>query len=390
MSTGATGGMQRNGVYLMLVAVAGLIALGTVALFSTSAFARDSHGDAFYFIKRQVVWMVAGIIACAIAAAVDYAWLRKAWWLCYAGAAVLLVLCYVPGVGMELNGSRRWLNLGFASFQPSECAKVAAILFLAAWFSRPATEAQRLWAGFLAPMMVIGFLLVLIVGEVDLGTTALIGATMLIMMFVAGTRWRYLGALVGAMALLATVAIRFMPERLDRVMAYQDLEAHREGSGLQQYMSLIAFGVGGVDGLGLGNGRQKMSYLPYAHTDFIFPMVGEELGLRFTLAVVFAYLVILVAGACIAFHSRDRFGFLLGTGLVVIMTLQACVNIGVTTALLPNKGLPLPFISYGGSNLLLCLTMVGILLSIHRRGVPAESGAPETVLRVRARRARRI
>src|SRR5215210_452507 len=160
-----------------------------------------------------------------------------------------------------------------------------------------------------------------------------------------------------------------MTERLGRLLAFMDLEAHKEGAGLQQWQALIAIGSGGVDGLGLGNGRVKMAYLPEAHTDFILPMIGEELGLRFTLGVVFCYLVIILCGTVIAVQSRDRFGMLLGMGLIVIIALQAAVNIGMTTALLPNKGLPLPFISYGGSNLLFCLVSVGILINIWRQGI---------------------
>jgi cell division protein FtsW len=160
-----------------------------------------------------------------------------------------------------------------------------------------------------------------------------------------------------------------MPERMGRLSAFMDPERYKEGAGLQQMQALIAWGSGGLEGLGLGNGRQKMLYLPYAHTDFIFPMIGEELGLRISLLVVFLFVLIIVCGTLIALHAKDRFGLLLGAGIVSLLALQAAVNIGVTTSLLPNKGLPLPFISYGGSNLAACLFCVGLLLSIYRQGV---------------------
>jgi len=361
-----------------------------VALFSTSAFAVDSHGDPYFFVKRQAVWLGLGLVCCVVAALVDYRIWRKTWVAWYGLAAVLLVLCFVRPIGMEINGSHRWINVGFGTFQPSELAKIAAIFFLAHWFTRHEATAETFRDGFALPMAVVGGLMALIVIEVDIGTTGLIGATAFLLMFVAGTRARYLLPLVlvglGAVAL----AVLLVPERTDRVMAFLDLEKHREGPGLQQWQALIAFGSGGVDGLGLGNGRQKMLYLPYAHTDFIFPMIGEELGLRATLLIVFGYLMLFVCGACIAFHARDRFGLLLGFGITVMLTLQAAVNIGVTTALLPNKGLPLPFISYGGSNLLLCLAGLGVLINIHRKGVPVEQGAAGTLLRVRVRTTPRL
>ncbi|MDP9292521.1 MAG: FtsW/RodA/SpoVE family cell cycle protein, partial [Verrucomicrobiota bacterium] len=178
-------------------------------------------------------------------------------------------------------------------------------------------------------------------------------------------------------------AASFMQERMGRLLAFMHPERYQDAGGYQQLQGLIAFGSGGVDGLGLGMGRQKMSYLPFAHTDFIFPMIGEELGLRFTLGVVFCYLVFVLCGMIIAIHSRDRFGMLFGFGIVAIIALQAAVNIGVTTSLLPNKGLPLPFISYGGSNLAFCLLGVGILINIYRQGIAEKPDKARVRLRAR-------
>ena len=224
--------------------------------------------------------------------------------------------------------------------------------------------------GFAAPMGGLSLLLVPILAEVDIGNTALIGATAVAMMFVAGAALRWL-FLMGAAGLAGVVFLAMrIPERMGRLLAFIDPEKYRLGEGLQQWQALIAFGSGGIEGLGLGEGRQKMLYLPYAHTDFIFPMIGEELGLRITLLTVAGYLVICLCGSLVAANARDRFGHLLGIGAVMLISLQAAVNIGVTTSLLPNKGMPLPFISYGGSNLVVCLFLTGLLVNIHRHGNP--------------------
>jgi cell division protein FtsW len=209
-------------------------------------------------------------------------------------------------------------------------------------------------------------------------------------MFIAGTRLRYLVPTVVAGFAGLAFAIHSMPERTGRFLAFLYPEKY-PADAYQTVQGLIALGSGGVEGLGLGNGRQKMAYLPFAHTDFIFPVIGEELGLRFTLLVVFTYLVIIMCGATIAMRARDRFGMLLGFGITVIIALQAAVNIGVTTAMLPNKGLPLPFISYGGTNLVFCLLSVGMLINIYRQGLnDREDKGKGVVLRARTRNARRV
>ncbi len=361
--------MHRKSAYILFVAVLVMLVIGIVMLFSTSAFARSSHNDVYYFIKRQAVWLGIGLVGCTFAALIDYHFWQRTWWLWFGLALIALALCFVPHLGMRINGSRRWVGLGPAAFQPSELAKLAAVIFLAAWYARHEKSSGSLLNGFVLPLVFIGSLLALVVCEVDLGTTALIGATTFAVMFVAGTNPALLSLLsLGGIGGIALVAAK-MPERMARLTAFRDLKAHQQTDGLQQMQALIAWGSGGMEGLGLGNGRQKMLYLPYAHTDFIFPIIGEELGLRASLLVVFLFVVIIVCGTMIALHAKDRFGLLLGTGVVSLLGLQAAVNIGVTTSLLPNKGLPLPFISYGGSNLAACLFGVGLLLNIYRQAV---------------------
>jgi cell division protein FtsW len=362
--------MQRSGIYILLISVVGLIALGVVMLFSTSAFAQDSHGDIYYFVKRQGFWLVIGTGACVTGAFVDYQRWRSWWPYVYGISATLLALCFVPHVGMRINGSLRWLNLHFAAFQPSEVAKIAAVFFLAWWFSRPQTDARKITQGLLIPGGVVMMLVALIAAEVDLGTSALIGATTIAVCFIGGANGWLIGGsiLTGLVGLLGMAML--IPERAARMTTFLDPEGDKLGKGLQQWQALIAFGSGGYEGLGLGNGRQKLLYLPYAHTDFIFPMIGEELGLPFTWLVVFGFIMIILSGGLIAANAKDRFGKLLAMGILLLISLQAAVNIGMTTSLLPNKGMPLPFISYGGSNLAVSLFMVGILVNIHRIGIP--------------------
>ena len=375
--------MHRKSAYILFLAVLGMLVIGIVMLFSTSAFARDSHGDVYFFMKRQAVWLGVGLSVCTVAALVDYHFWQRTWWIWFGLAIVALSLCFVPHFGMRINGSRRWVGLGPVTFQPSEIAKVAVVFFLAWWFARCEKGAGRILQGFVIPFAVVVAVLLLIVMEVDLGTTALIGATMFVIMFVAGTNPVLLGLLsLGGLAGILFVATH-MSERMARLSAFMDPERFKDDAGLQQMQALIAWGSGGMEGLGLGNGRQKMLYLPYAHTDFIFPMIGEELGLRVSLLVVFLFVVIIVCGMMIALHAKDRAGLLLGCGIVSLLGLQAAVNIGVTTSLLPNKGLPLPFVSYGGSNLAACLFGIGLLLNIYRQGVLEPANKKRTMIQAR-------
>ncbi len=361
--------MRRKSAYILFLAVLALLVIGIVMLFSTSAYARDSHGDVYFFIKRQAIWIGIGLVACIFAALMNYQFWQKTWWLWFAVALAALALCYIPHIGMRINGSRRWVGYGPITFQPSEFAKIATIIFLAAWFARREKPDGNVFSEFIIPLAIISVPAALVLGEVDLGTTALIGTTAFVVMFIAGTNPLWLGGLaVAGLGGLLIVATQ-ISERMGRLSAFLHPQNYKDDAGLQQMQALIAWGSGGMDGLGLGNGRQKMLYLPYAHTDFIFPIIGEELGLRFSLLVVFLFVVIIVCGIMIALHARDRFGLLLGCGIVSLLALQAAVNIGVTTSLLPNKGLPLPFISYGGSNLAACMFAIGVLVNIYRQGI---------------------
>ncbi len=370
---------QRAGSILLTVVIM-LVTLGLVMLVSTGAWSEDAKIDLYFDVKRQFQWLCVGTGACIFFALVDYhVWEKWAAWI-FGIACLLLLCCFVPGVGMRLNGAARWVRAGVAalSFQPSELAKLATIFLVAKWYGSIETECRTWWNGFLRPLGMIVLPVLLISAEPDIGTAAVLGSVGLAIMFAAGARLRGVGSvlLMGALAIAA--AVRFIPNRLERFTAFLHLDKveYQQGLGLQQYRALLAFGTGGIGGAGLGNGAQK-TVLPYAHTDFIFPMIGEELGLWATLLVVFCFVVLLVTGLLISLQAPDRFGKLTGIGLVTMLGLQAALNIAVTTACLPNKGLPLPFISYGGSNLACCLAAVGLLLNIHRQGrhsAPALAG----------------
>ena len=381
--------MHKQSAYILVLAVAVLVTIGLVMLYSTGAFAPDSHGDQFNFLKKQSFWLGVGFLFSILFALLDYHRLERSWYVLFPIALGLLTLCFIRPVGMRINGSWRWIHAGPVTFQPSEMAKLVAIIFIAWWFSKFEAKCKGILMGLIYPVLAVVTLLVPIVMETDLGTTLLIGATVLLIMFVAGASPKYLGPLV-VVSVAALLGIAWhISERQGRLLAFLHPDQYQEKEGHQQWMGLIAFGSGGAEGLGLGNGRQKMLYLPYAHTDFIFPVIGEELGLRVTLIVVFCYLLIVTSGILISLNAKDRFGMLLGFGCTAILGLQAAINVGVTTSLFPNKGLPLPFISYGGSNIFFCLVCIGILINIYRQGKEDKTTA-NTEMMVRIRHVSRI
>lgn len=361
--------MHRKSLVLLLASVSFLVIVGFVMLISTCVFsAHADAADGYREAKRQAIWLLLGVGACWWAATTDYRFWKRNQWLVYGGICFLLALCFVPYVGMEVNGERRWIGFSPFQIQPSELGKISVVITLAYWFSRHPDGGNHFLRGFLYPLAIVGLPLGLILFEVDIGTTAVLSATTFLVLFVAGTNWKYLTGLgmCGIMTFIGMMS--YAPDRMQRILAFLDLEAHRHGAGFQQWISLMALGSGGVGGRGIGEGRLKMLYMPFAHTDFIFPMIGEEMGLGVTLLVVIAFITLVIAGFAIAFHAPDRFGMLLAIGLVGYLGFQAFLNIGVASSLLPNTGLTLPFVSYGGSSLLIGFLAVGILVNIYRQG----------------------
>ncbi|MFO1478520.1 MAG: putative lipid II flippase FtsW [Verrucomicrobiota bacterium] len=359
---------MKVAVTVLTFCVAALLALGMVMLYSSSMTQVGAR-----YLEMQLVWCGLGLVLCVAAASADYAWLKRAAWPMFGLAVFLLLLVLVPHIGRRINGARRWFDFHGVRFQPSEFAKLALIVALA-WYGDHFQRQMPGWKrGIVVPALFIGLLLGLIFVEPDRGTTILLASVSACMLLVAGVRWRYFVPPILAAAAALGVSIWHDPMRMRRIFSWLYLEEHKSGTGYQAYQAMLALGSGGWFGLGLGNGRQKLGFVPEHHTDFILSIIGEELGLFATLLVLLAFIAIVVCGVYIARQARDTFGMLLGSGLTFLIGLQAAINIGVVTSALPNKGLPLPFISYGGSNLLMMLTCVGLLLSLARHARQAES-----------------
>jgi cell division protein FtsW len=349
-------------VTTLVFCVAALLALGLVMLYSSSM----SQAGARYLLM-QLIWCALGMVLCVTAASFDYRVLRKLALPLFLLAVILLALVLVPGIGYKaVKGARRWFDFGGVRFQPSELAKIALVIALA-WYGERFQRQMPSWMrGVIIPGSFIALMLGLIFVEPDRGTTILLAAVSGAMLLVAGVRWKYFVPPVVLAAAALAFSLWHDPMRIKRIFGWLYLEEHKAGVGYQAHQAMIAFGAGGWTGLGLGNSRQKLGFVPEHHTDFIFSIVGEELGLVATLLVVLAFVVLVLCGIYIALNARDTFGMLLGAGLTFLIGLQAFINIGVVTSALPNKGLPLPFISYGGSNLLMMFASIGILLSIAR------------------------
>lgn len=348
--------MIRNATTALILAVGSLVALSLTMLLSATMLDRDPSAGVF----NQTVATVAGLVALVTVAAVDYRRTgRLSWWV-YALAIVLLVLVLVHG--RPIKGARRWVF----GVQPSELGKLALLLTLAHFGATRGEQMRRFRTGILGGGLIALPIFALVLVEPDRGTAALLGLMTLLMLLLAGVRWIFVAppALLGVG--LMTAVVFFSPMASNRIDAWLHPENHRQGAGHQVLKSLYAFAAGGLDGRGLGQGTLKYR-VPEVETDFVLPAIGEELGLPFTLGVVAAYLVILVAGSTIASRAPDRHGMLLAAGVTFLIAAQASINIGVVTGVLPNKGMPLPFISRGGSSIAVMLTFVGILLSVARQ-----------------------
>ena len=345
----------------LVFVVSALLALGLVMLFSATMFHRGSP-----IWGSQVLWCCIGLVVCLGTAMVDYQVLKKVSVLALVLALLLLVAVMIPGIGLERNGARRWLQLPGTTFQPSEFAKLAVIIALAHYCERKGRRMGTFKNGLLIPGMVLALFLGLIFIEPDWGATALLATVCGLMLFLAGTKLRFMVPPVIVLGAAGGFLLSQNTLRLNRIMSWLDPEGTKQGVGYQAWQSLIALGSGGTTGLGLGNGRQKLGFVPEHQSDFIFSVIGEELGLIATMSVVVGFVLFLVCGAFIAMRSRDFFGFLLASGMTLLIGLQAFINIGVVTSTLPNKGLPLPFISRGGTNLVVMLFCVGVLLSVAR------------------------
>jgi cell division protein FtsW len=365
----------------LFAATVGLALFGVVMVYSASAVvAAKQNGNQFHYVIRQGTWTMLGLAAMFVAMRIDYRILRDARVVFPLLGITIFLLLAVFGFS-PTNGARRWIKLKSLRVQPSELAKLSLAIFLARFLERRAGEEKSFTRTFMPCAGVVSLLVILVVAEPDLGTAMMLAVVWVVMLYTAGASLVHLG-LAAAPALLGFAALLlFVPWRLARMVTFLDPWADPQGAGYQVVQSLIAVGSGGVDGLGLTAGRQKMFFLPFAHSDFIFAVIGEELGLLGALTVVGVFGLLMWRGMRAALNAPDRFGMLLGIGIVTGIVAQALFNMSVVLALVPTKGIPLPFISYGGSALVPTLFAAGVLLNISQQAGRGDLRLPIADLR---------
>jgi cell division protein FtsW len=345
-------------------ATVGLALFGVVMVYSASAvIAQSENHSQFYYVFKQGVWTTLGFVAMFMAMRFDYQRLNRSW-IVYGALLITIFLLLAVFAFSPVNGARRWIKFGGFSAQPSEIAKLALAMFLAYFLAKRQGEEGLFWKTFLPCMIPLALLAGLVAKEPDLGTALMLAIISMTMCFAAGVRPRHVVYAAIPGLLYVGKMVIFTPFRMRRMATFIDPFADQQGSGYQVVQSLIAVGSGGPHGLGFAQGHQKLLFLPFAHSDFIFAVIGEELGLIGALIVVSVFAVFLWRGMRAALRAPDRFGMLLGIGIVVGIVAQALLNMSVVLALVPTKGIPLPFISYGGSSLVPTLAGVGILLNI--------------------------
>ena len=354
--------------YGLFLVVCALLGLGVVMVYSASAIvATDRFHDPYFFLKKQLFWAVLGGALLWLAMSVEYRRWRPFVLPLLIVTALLLVLVLIPPFGHSINGTRRWLRWGPVSMQPTELAKLALVLYLTDFLSRRQAVVTSLWRGVAPPLLVTGMVAGLILLQPDLGSSVALVAVVICMIFVAGAQVKHL-ALIGAAAVpVAILAVTGASYRLRRILTFLDPWADPRGAGFQIIQSYLALGGGGPFGRGLGGSKQKLFYLPEPHTDFIFAVVAEELGFVGAVFTVALFALLLWRGMRIGLRVSDPFGALLAFGVTALLTTQGLVNLGVVVGLFPTKGLPLPFVSFGGSSLLVAMASVGLLLNVSQR-----------------------
>ncbi len=359
--------LGRANVLLLATAVT-LTAVGLVMILSASSVeAYQRYGSSFMFFNRQVIGAAAGLVAMIVASSVDYRRIRKFVAPMLLVSVGLLVAVLIPGVGQTRGGSSRWLVAGPFTFQPSELVKLALVIYVAHLLDRKGSKIADFKEMAVPLLPVTALVCLLIIAQPDLGTMIVCAGIVFAMLFLAGARWKHIAALA-AVGLLSVAALAFSEGyRRERVFSFLDPWADPLDTGYQNIQGQIALGSGGWLGVGLGESRQKWSYIPNAHTDFIFAIVGEELGLVGTMSILLLFLFLLYLGARIARKAPDKLGFLIGGGVTAWIGMQALINMSAVAGLVPITGVPLPLISFGGSSLVFTMTGIGILLSIARR-----------------------
>ncbi len=350
-------------IILMMVVI--LTCFGVVMVYSASSvMAAKKFNDGFYFLKRQGLYAILGFAVMAFAMQIDYHTWRRFAVPILLGCLCLLILVFIPGIGGTAKGASRWIRLPGFNFQPSEMAKVALIIYMAYSLDKKQEKLKEFMAGFLPYMVILAILLAILLKQHDMGAALTMGTVALVMLFAAGTRPRFIlgmGVLAVPFAWYLVVTEAY---RMRRITAFLDPWQDPTNSGFQIIQSWIAFGTGGIFGQGLGEGKQKLFYLPEAHTDFILSVVGEELGFIGVLVIASMFLLLLQRSIRVALGAEDNFGRFLAFGIAILLGMEAFINMGVVTGMLPTKGLALPFISYGGSSLIISLFAIGLLLNV--------------------------
>ncbi|MEG0638447.1 MAG: putative lipid II flippase FtsW [Clostridia bacterium] len=352
----------------LLLIVALLIMFGLLALFSATYYKAVDHGDSLLEVKKQLVGIGLGSLLMFVAARIPYTfWQNPRVVLAALAVGIgLLVAVLIPGVGVYLNGSRRWLSLAGMSFQPSELAKLASVIYLAGTLSFRIKQIGKFWTGIVPLLIVPGIMFLLILQQPNLSTAGSIMIVAVLMMLLAGAKWSHL-SFMGMMGLCVGMVYAWIePYRRERLLSFRNPFAQMGDEGYQLAQSLIAIGSGGLFGRGLGQGRQKFSYLPYPESDFIFAIIGEDFGLLGCVVVLVMFAAFAFAGMRIAVSCKDRYGCLLAAGITTMIAVQAFINIGVVVGVMPTTGLPLPFFSAGGTSISILMASVGILLSVSR------------------------
>lgn len=350
---------------LLVFTIMLLLAVGIIMVFSASYY-DTLDKDPYFYLRKQLTWGIIGVIAMLVVMRIDYFRYKPYANAAFIGTLILLALVIIPGVGVEVKGSYRWLDFGFTRLQPSEVMKLVLVMYMAHRLSTNPLRTNSMILGAGPYILMIGLIGALIMKEPDLGTTLAISLTAFVMLYIAGLRWHHI-VFLGLSALGIVAALIYQePYRLNRIIGYLDPWAHASKEGYQTINSLYALGSGGLFGMGLGNSRQKLDFLPEQHTDFIFAILGEELGFIGALFVILLFFLIAWRGYRIALKCPDAFGSYLAVGLTTGIVFQAFINMGVVTGLLPVTGISLPFISYGGSNLLFSMLGMGIILNISR------------------------
>lgn len=351
--------------YWLMLVTALLVMVGIIMVYSSSAvLARERFGDGYYFLKKEIVFSMIGFALLFAALRMPYIWWKKIVYPLLGVAFVLLCFAFVPGMKISASGATRWIRLGPLTFQPSEFAKLAIVVFLAYSLEKKASHIKSFMVGFAPNIVIVMVFVLMILAQRDFGAAFVVALIACLMMFVAGVRISYLSSLAIAALPAVYFLIASVGYRRKRILAFLDPWSDRYGSGFQIIQSLVSFNEGGVFGRGLGEGRQKLFYLPEAHTDFIFSVLGEELGLIGVLLIIVLFVMFFWRAVVIGLRSQDLFGKYLAFGIAVFVGVQSLLNFCVVMGLLPTKGMVLPFISYGGSALLIVMIAAGILLNI--------------------------